>query len=294
MLKKFVFGIIFGVGAALGMLGLFAAVLYFDVLEMVVERSLNNEVLYPVQDQGGLESPPSLDVEGTYLGSHGIFSGRFAHDQTQELNGGPGQIIGRVTAGDSPVVGLKLRLALNGKVYSRWATTDSTGSYEISVPFGAYRVDGYQLDHGSANALLAGKINSPQNISWSSNFTVSSEEFGNGPNLSFIDPVKLDIQKRQYLAGEEVVVHWEPYPDAVSYSIQVYEMPQVSLIADRRAMFPWRNRPVVKKPWIELNSRLDLKPGHYYRIDLDALGKKSEIISNSGNRWSEYDFEIVE
>ena len=99
MLKKFIGGIIFGAGAALGMLGLFTAAIYFDVTEMVVERSLNNEVLYSGQDQGGLTSPPSLDNEGTYLGSHGTYSGRFAHDQSRELAHGPGRIIGRATAG---------------------------------------------------------------------------------------------------------------------------------------------------------------------------------------------------
>jgi hypothetical protein len=40
---------------------------------------------------------------------------------------------------------------------SQWATTGADGRYEIALPYGKYRIDGYELDSSVAQAVLASK-----------------------------------------------------------------------------------------------------------------------------------------
>jgi len=53
--------------------------------------------------------------------------------------------------------GFAVALALNDGVMSEWATTDASGKYAIGVPYGKYRIDGYELDYTVVHALLGGK-----------------------------------------------------------------------------------------------------------------------------------------
>jgi hypothetical protein len=115
-----------------------------------------------------------------------------------------------------------------------------------------------------------------------------------GLHLRFIDPVKLDIRKRRFAPHEEVIIHWESYSGATSYAVQVYEKTEPYGFDGTVTMFPWSKRPVVQEPFVNLNGLVELKPGHYYTISVNALGKNSEAISNTGNRLSWFDFEIAE
>ena len=45
----------------------------------------------------------------------------------------------------------------------RRAMTDAGGRYAVSLPYGKYRIDGYNLDYSIVDAVLSGKTDSPQN-----------------------------------------------------------------------------------------------------------------------------------
>ena len=89
--------------------------------------------------------PPEISRSNKFLGATGFYSGDFSRGSSGVLSSGPGQIIGAAMVDGEPLEGLRLRLALNGSVMSQWATTGAAGRYEIGVPFGGYRIDGFEL-----------------------------------------------------------------------------------------------------------------------------------------------------
>ena len=146
-----------------------------------------------------------------------------------------GKIIGITSVNGKPLEGLKLRLALNGKVYSQWATSDSRGKYTINVPFGKYKIDGFELDNSIANKVLPNKINHPHSSYSSGIFDVAEEKNGRGLTFKFTDPVIKNTNKKKYAANENIVFSWKPYHGATQYSVQILE---------KNDQYSWNSKPL--------------------------------------------------
>lgn len=288
MPKKFLNGLIFGAGFAIALLVVLAVAIYFVLPAMIVNGVLvqhGPEMVY---------GPPDVEPTKRFLGTSAVYDGKFSHDRDRELSTGPGRILGTANVNGKPLPDFRLRLALNGSVMSQWATTDSNGRYEIGVPYGEYRIDGYEFDRATADAVLTGKIGHPRNAYSSGTFEVSGEAPGRGLNFKFVDPVKLDISKKIFSADEEVVIGWEPYPGASEYTVQVFEKADPHAVMGEKAVFPWSQLPVAKEPFINLSDNIELKAGHYYRVEVEALSNGWSAISNTGRRYSGFDFEVAE
>lgn len=287
MLKKLINGIVFGTG--FGIAFVVVVVIYFQFFfSPMVERTINssNEII---------GTPPSIKEHKKYLGSPGIYSGDFLDKKGGVLSEGPGQIVGKTTVNNIPVSGLRLRLALNGSVMSQWATTDAEGKYIVSVPYGDYRIDGFELDPTSANLLLAGKIDYPQNAISSAAFEVTRDSIGRGLTLKFVDPVIKKILKNKFSASEDIVLHWDSYPGASQYKLQIYEKADPNDYMGNNTIFRWSNRPSVTSTSFDLKKHgLELKAGHFYVFAVDANDDKMNIISKTADMYTGYDFEVVE
>src|SRR5690349_15045787 len=120
-------------------------------------------VRFPPRSESTVQVAPPIVERERFYGSTGLYTGAFSPSFDKKvLAAGPGTIVGSVTSSGKPLKGLRLRLALNGSVMSQWAISNADGRYEIAVPYGKYRVDGYELDSSVAQDVLAGKTDSPR------------------------------------------------------------------------------------------------------------------------------------
>ena len=288
MLKKFIDGLIFGTGFGIAFVAILLASIYF-VLPTVAKKSFNS--LTPTS-QNTIATVPAIEApKNRYLGSTNIYSSGFT--QKGILATGDGKIIGNATTSGKPLKGLKLRLALNGSVYSSWATTDLAGEYTVKVPYGEYIIDGFELDNTSIDDLLPNMILHPQNPHSSNQFQVNSSLNGRGLNFKFVNPIIKRFKKNKFSSNEDVILEWEDYPNAVNYTVQIDEKSDpYSWACDH--LFEWSERPELSKPHINLSKyKIKLKPGNYYTIDISAKDKNGNWISESARNHSGYDFEIT-
>ena len=144
MLKKFLNGLMFGTG-----FGIAFSVVVLLALTVIFPKFVGAPITY----EKNVTTVPAAPKVARYLGSTGSYAGEFKNDGT--LTGGPGAIVGKAFVDGKALAGLKLRLALNSSVMSQWATTDTQGEYRVPVPFGEYIVDGFELDHASANQVAS-------------------------------------------------------------------------------------------------------------------------------------------
>lgn len=288
MAKRFLNGLVFGAGFAV------AFIIVLFVLLFIVLPAVSNSGLFVTRGSTMLFKPPRLVAEKRFLGAFEVYSSAFSHDYGSVLSTEPGRIVGSASINGEPLSGLLLRLALNGSVMSQWATTDANGRYEIGVPYGTYRIDGYELNRVVTKEILEGKIDHPQNVDTTGPFEVSEEETGQGLNLRFVDPVQLDIPKEKFSADEEIVIAWKAYPGANKYVVQVIEIADAHGIGEDKWLFAGDNSLVVTEPYVKLSDYIELKPGHYYRVTVDALKDRWPAISNTGSRYRETDFQVVE
>lgn len=186
--------------------------------------------------------PPIAEVE-RFRGSHGVYSGDFASDRKTVLEAGPGRLAARITYAGKPVEGLRLRLAVNGKVMTQWGTSGADGKYEVAVPYAQYRIDGYELDSASANKALRGLIDNPRNAHSSEIMTVAEGRPGRGLDLDFVDPVKKQGPIGEVSLAKPVVITWEPYPRATSYRLQLTEQKDPRDYTNQKWLFEWNRRP---------------------------------------------------
>jgi hypothetical protein len=286
MFKKFVNGLLFGAGLGVSLVAVLVVYFYYIHPRMIgIETTPLDDVV---------DAPPGISERKKYLGSSSIYSGGFRDNLTGILTSGDGEIVGKVTADDEPVSGLKLRLALNGGVYSQWATTDEDGKYVISVPFGEYKVDGFELNTHSANRVLVGKIDHPLNSHFSSKFWVTAGAKGRGPTFRFVDPVEKSLPKNSYSVAEEVVLSWEPYPGASKYAVQIYEQPDPYSFKGRKRLFEWSDKPEVAATSYNLKEHgVELKQGHFYVFQVDALDEYGAMLSETYDLYPGYDFEVA-
>ena len=288
MLKKFVDGLIFGAGFGIAFVAILFASIYF-ILPTLAKKSFNS--LTPTS-QNTLATVPAIEAPKTrYLGSTNISSSGFT--QKGILATGDGKIIGSATTNGKPLNGLKLRLALNGSVYSSWATTDLAGEYTVKVPYGDYIIDGFEFDKTTADELLPNMILHPQNPHSSNKFQVNSLSEGRGLTFKFVNPIIKKIKKSKFSSDEDVILEWEDYPNASSYTLQIDEKSDpYSWASDY--LFEWSDRPEVSKSHINLSEyKIKLKPGNFYTIDISAKDKNGNWISESARNYSGYDFEII-
>jgi len=238
--------------------------------------------------------PPTAENEH-YYGPHGSWIGEFSEAARQTvLAAGPGKLVGKVTSGGKPLQGLRVRLALNGAAMSQWATSGADGTYEVAVPYGKYRVDGYMLDSSSTERLLRGKINAPQySPPFRDTITVAEGKPGAGLDFSFVDPVRKTGPSGEVSAAQPVIVTWEPYPNASAYRLQLVEQSDPRDFDTHKRVFDWPKRPVVSGTSANLAEHgVSLKKGHYYAVELEALDARQRPLAESPRLSSAPDFRV--
>jgi hypothetical protein len=236
--------------------------------------------------------PP--EIKERFLGTSGVTWSSSPYHRENILASGPGEIIGSVISSGKPVAGLRVRLALNGSVMSQWAATDAAGKYAIAVPYGKYRIDGYELDYAMLDALLGGKTDAPQNnqIHGSDDIiTVAKGKAGRAFNLGYVDPVRKKGPKGKVPLSKPVVLEWEAYPAATAYRIQLTEMKDPQDFNSQRQVFDWRDRPTVSGTSLNLTERgVKLKKGYVYTVGIEALDVNGRMLADAPDRHLTPDF----
>ncbi|MGR3302354.1 MAG: hypothetical protein ACUZ8I_07595 [Candidatus Scalindua sp.] len=292
MLKKLLDGLIFGTGFGIAFFAIWIVAIYFILPSVMERRFETSEVIKPNENVVG--EVPSISSSGKFLGSPGIYSGDFLDNRNGVLSGGEGVISGTALVNEKPLEGLRLRLALNGSVMSQWATTDSSGVYRVSVPYGEYQIDGYELDYSIANRVLPNKINHPENRHSTGKFQVEAGQEGHGLKFRFIDPIIKNLDKSKFSKDEKITLKWEAYPEASGYTVQVYEKPDAHSWKSTD-LFYWPERPNVSDPELDLSEYdIELKPGYFYAFEVEARNSKGSLLSNTNRDHSGFDFEITE
>ncbi len=292
MLKKLLDGLIFGTGFGIAFVAIWIVAVYFILPSVMESRLASSEVIRPSENV--VREVPSISSTGRFLGSPGIYSGDFLDNKKGVLSGGEGVISGNALVNKKQLEGLKLRLALNGSVMSQWATTDANGVYRVSVPYGEYKIDGYELDYSIANRVLPNKINHPENKHSTGNFKVGADQEGRGLHFRFVDPIIKRMDKSKYTKGEKVILKWEEYPEAIGYTVQVYEKPDANSWKSTD-LFHWPERPNISGTELDLSQYdFELKPGYFYVFEVEARNSKGSLLSNTNRDHSGLDFEILE
>ncbi|EAQ66708.1 hypothetical protein MED121_12310 [Marinomonas sp. MED121] len=286
MLKKFINGLLFGTGFAVAFI--VVVVVYF---KFFFESTMNST--FEKNESVTSDVPTVSKISNNFLGSTAMYAGGFLNNKSGVLSTGSGKITGLVKSNGIPAKGLRLRLALNGKVMSQWATTNSSGEYEISVPYGEYKIDGYELDSKSANKVLSGLIGSPMSPYSSGLFTVAKGKQGNGINFSFVDPIIKTTSLISYNLNDPVMISWKPYLGAVNYKIQVYEKSSPHGFLGNNTLFSWSERPQTSETSVDLKVYTqNLKSGYYYSYEIRAMGENGQQVSESVRGHQSYDFEV--
>ena len=254
-------------------------------------------VPFPPRNETTVATAPPIVDQPRFHGTSAMTSGDFSMKMRKTvLASGPGGIVGNVTSDGKPLEGLRLRLALNGAVMSQWATTGADGRYEVALPYGKYRVDGYELDTFIANTVLAGKTDGPRQSSWYGDETdVQQGRPGAGLDLAYVDPVVKVGPRGEVKSGEPVVLSWKPYPGATAYRVQLTEQKDPRDYENQRQLFEWRDRPVVEGTRFDLKAhKVALQKGHYYHFEVEALGELKRTLSQSTREFGRMDFRVVE
>lgn len=290
MWKKLLSGLIFGTGFGIATVCVWVVAVLFVLPSFLENRLGTNEISLSENTIGKV--PPIVNKE-RFLGYPASYLSDFERTNGV-LASGPGRISGTAMVNGEPVEGLKLQLALNGSVMSQWVSTDVRGRYEISVPYGEYVIQGFQLDQKTADKVLANRINHPQTSVSSQVFEVSESDTGRGPKFRFVDPVVKSISKNKYSLSEEIVLEWQPYPEAEQYSVQIIEKPDPYAWSNK-TLFPWSEKPTLSDTAINVNKYdIDLKPGHFYILEVSAEDAQGNPLSETAGRHTGYDFEVVE
>lgn len=292
MFKKLVDGLVFGLGFGVAFVGVWVAAMYY-LLPVVVSQQVNTSE-QSILNTKIISKPPSIHASQWFLGSTGIYSNNFVDNKSGTLASGEGVITGVALVNGKPLSGLKVRLALNGSVVSQWAKSDSQGNYHISVPYGEYKIDGYELELLAANKVLPGKISHPDNRHSSGKFRVSADQAGRWLKLRFVDPVIKDMSKTRYSSSESVVLKWLPYPEANEYTVQLYEKSDADSWK-RSPVFDWSDLPSLFGTELDLSQYdIQLKPGYFYAFDVEAKNENLERLSNSYGDFRGFDFQVAE
>lgn len=254
-------------------------------------------VSFPPRSEKTVNAVPPIAESERFLGSTAVLHGDFSPASRQTvLAAGPGKLAGSVTSSGKPLQGLRLRLALNGSVMSQWALSAADGTYEIAVPYGKYRVDGYELDSSSAHKMLSGKIEGPrENYHPQASVVVAEGKPGKGIDFMFVDPVRKKGPDGDVSLARPVVLAWEPFPGARTYRIQIMEYKDPADYAGYAQLFPWREQPVTQDTTLNLaEQKVALKKGYYYNVQIQALDAENRMLSETPRSFRKADFRIVD
>ncbi len=286
------------VGSAIGGILVFIAAISVYVGYKFSELNSSSGISFPSRPRSSEEVvsvPP--EIKERFLGTQGSYSGNFPHDRNKILATGPGKIAGAVTSSGKPVQGLRLRLALNDGVMSEWATTDASGKYAIGVPYGKYRIDGYELDYTVVHALLGGKTDSPHNHRYRSDdiIAVAEGKVGRGLDFEYVDPVRKKGPQGEVALSKPVVLEWEAYPGAATYQVQLTEAQDPRDYATRRQVFECCSRPSVSGTSFNLSERgVKLKKGYSYFFDISAVDERGKALADSSGKQLNPDFVVTD
>ena len=260
------------------------------------QRSESDRVSIPPRNEKTVGAAPAVSDAERFHGTYGSYIGDFPQSARDTvLAAGPGKLTGKVLSGGQPVQGLRLRLALNGGVMSQWGASGADGRYEIALPFGEYRIDGYELDSAVVNKVLGGKTDGPGNgPPGHYKVTVAEGKPGEALDFVFVEPVRVKAPSGEVSAGSSLVVSWEPYPGAVSYRLQLGEQASRRDFTTNTYVFDWNRRPLVNgtsADLVQLGAKL--KNGHYYTVYVEALDERRRQISQSPRHFDRPDFRIA-
>lgn len=260
------------------------------------QRSEAGRVSIPPRNEKTVDAAPAVNDAERFHGTYGSYIGEFPQSARDTvLAAGPGRLTGKALSGAQPVQGLRLRLALNGGVMSQWGTSGADGRYEIALPYGEYRIDGYELDSAVVNKVLGGKTDGPGNGPHG-HYKVSVAEGKPGEALDFVfvEPVRVKAPSGEVSAEASLVISWEPYPGAASYRLQLSEQESRRDFGSHSYVFDWNKRPVVNGTnanVAELGAKL--KKGHYYTVYVEALDERRRQLSQSPRHFDQPTFRIA-
>ncbi len=227
---------------------------------------------------------PPITERKRYLGSGSYSFEEFDHNSKKVLAKGPGTIQGKVVVNDKACSGLRFRLFLSGDLRTQWTESDENGLYEIPVPFGKYRYQGFELDTESANKVLAGKIKKADYFDRERIITVAEGMPASGQDFYFIDPVLRIRPLGDTLPSDGLVFEWEPYPEAAFYRIQIYDRGVRSWGFEWKSLLEWHDRPKVENTQVSMSELgATLESGHYYSWRVEAFDRAGDSISRTEN-----------
>jgi hypothetical protein len=182
-----------------------------------------------------------------------------------------------VFAEDKPVFWFRLRLHLRPDLRTIWVKTDETGRYMIPVPPGEYRLAGWEKGQGLPRDLRG--MTHPVDDSWPDSagrvLNVSLDSPTTVPALRFVKGVVRRAPLGGDLVGPHVVLQWEAHPEARFYWVCIYD----------RGESPWSYDGLVSLPSAKVvtatSTEVDLRPGHYYAWEVQALDPEYRVISRS-------------
>ena len=276
---------------------LFAVALYGYFWWQVAQVGPGTSVRLPSRGEKTIAAAPPIAESERFYGSHGSYTGEFPNSARQTvLAAGPGSIVGSVSADGKPLQGLRLRLALNGAVMSQWAMSGADGRYQVALPYGKYRVDGYELDSSSAHRVLAGKTDGPRLGFHAQEVTVvEAGRAGQGPDFAYVAPLRKLGPRGDVSLARPVVASWEPYPGAAAYRLQLVEQQDPRDYETQRRVFEWRDRPVVTGTSVDLGALgASLKKGYHYTLEIEALDERRRALSQSTRNFDRADFRVVD
>lgn len=239
------------------------------------------------EPQQRISAPPTIESAQGFLGTHGFVHGQ-QPNQGQQLASGPGVLTGSVRTETDPVVGLRLRLVVNGGAQTDWAVTDSSGVYAIRVPYGVYRIDGYTLASSDLPVTMNGKVDAPWPDVDEVLITVKDNTPVRALDLSYVDPVRYTGPLGEVAAGADIVVTWKPYPGAAKYRVQIYESEsaqmQRALLHDSGAAHTTANELAL--------AVLGIRPkaGMQYRVDIQAISASGQVMSRTPSTFARQNF----
>lgn len=285
-LKKILTGFTYGAGFTLGCMA---------VLAVSSKLWMENQVT----EFGSMAETPTISsvptIKDGFLGTIGCSSGAFGGDSEGQLAEGAGEIIGKVKVDGIGVPGLRVKLYLNGSVYSAWGESDSEGMYSISVPYGEYRVDGYSLDPSTAHNVLAGKIESPGHNCSGGRTLVAEGQAGRGLNFIFVEPIALIEPQGRKSVSQPIVARWDAYPGAHSYKLQVHKSAESDGWRGNDRVFDWRERPTVSSEEFDLaDIPGGVEAGYWYTISIEALDEEGVPFASTADQHNHRDFEAIE
>jgi len=276
---------------------LFAAAVYGYFYWQLSRAGSAGEVHFPPRSEKTVDAAPPIAELERFYGSHAAFSGETSPaSRNTVLAAGPGRIVGSITANGKPVQGLRLRLALNGAVMSQWSASGADGRYEIELPYGKYRIDGYELDSSVVHKVLSGKTDGPrQGFSQVDVTVVEAGKPGQGIDLFYVDPVRKIGPVGEVTLAKPVVISWQPYPGATAYRVQLIEQSDPRDYGNQRRLFDWREQLTVSATSVDLAQyKVALKKGYYYTVEIEALDDHKRTISQSPRRFDRADFRAVD